>query len=611
MEADKKNVILTQKENKTQKPEEIEEKQDKNLSNFFLFISNYIHNKKDSDIHYNEEKTNKNDIILKILDDPKTIMNDKSYLIIFIEELILQLKSGINILVPFLDIYPILVKAYIESDLDEESEEENEVEKKDVKYNEIFKLLKINSFISRENLYPIYEYFSDLYYYINEIEESDKRLKKFNKVYELLKIFYDFDIDIATINNFCNTSSFCFIGSGLKINCPKSITIDESNEFIIEINFLKIFKNIKKENLILFRTEENILIDIDFSLLEELIKENIENRISLNINCKEIILKIINDIGFELQYRFKIKTLKLFYLLENFYGQIKSIKLEHISFRTKDMKKQKNGRKTVSEKENEDKIVLFSELIEPYILTDSGPFYYNKESKISIRAIDNNLFKSNFINYLDDNFNMIEYFSGITPFVPFVPLINGIYENTKISTINGINKIEYLKRFFANFILLIIKIIEKYAKTKKDKNNNLISKFNLFFFSLIFQLNYDIICKGSHEKDGIDLSFNEIIAKLSIIGVEQSFNLFLFGKLANENINTLDNIIKNEDSLFMEKIKNDYLTENNPFVLKSSGKQLYRHIMKELFVYNRLWSKKELFYKSDNNIYNKKIKNEI
>ena len=136
------------------------------------------------------------------------IINEKYYLIPFIEVLTNLLNSGKNILIPFLKIFPTLINSYIECDIDEE---------KDSNFIEIFELLKINSFISRECLCPIYEYFSDIYHNMNNIGENDKRLKKFNKVYELLKIFYDFDIDITTINNFFNTSSFCFIGSGLKI----------------------------------------------------------------------------------------------------------------------------------------------------------------------------------------------------------------------------------------------------------------------------------------------------------------------------------------------------------------------------------------------------------
>ena len=98
-----------------------------------------------------------------------------------------QLKLGINIFIPFLEILPNLIKSYIKSDLDEEGE--------DLKYNEVFKLLKFNSFISRENLFPIYEYFSDIFFEMNTIEENDKKLQKFNKVFELWKIFYTFDIN--------------------------------------------------------------------------------------------------------------------------------------------------------------------------------------------------------------------------------------------------------------------------------------------------------------------------------------------------------------------------------------------------------------------------------
>ena len=92
--------------------------------------------------------------IIKQFVSDKNILQKKESLILFIEELKNQLEIGNNILMPFLDICPTLIKSYIESNLDEEGE---------MKYIEIFNLLKINSFISREYLYPIYEFFSDLF----------------------------------------------------------------------------------------------------------------------------------------------------------------------------------------------------------------------------------------------------------------------------------------------------------------------------------------------------------------------------------------------------------------------------------------------------------------
>ena len=87
------------------------------------------------------DKGNKNNNIFKKFMNDRNILQKKDSLILFINELKKQLELGNNILIPFLDICPILIKSYIESDLDEE---------KEFQYIDIFKLLKINSFISKE-----------------------------------------------------------------------------------------------------------------------------------------------------------------------------------------------------------------------------------------------------------------------------------------------------------------------------------------------------------------------------------------------------------------------------------------------------------------------------
>ena len=188
------------------------------------------------------KKKRYNENILKSFKVNPHKINDKSFLILFIEELITQLKLGINIFIPFLEIFPNLIKSYIKSDLDEEGE--------DLKYNEVFKLLKLNSFISRENLFPIYEYFSDILYEMNKIEENDKEFKKFNKVFELWKIFYNFDINKKELN-ITNSSSFCFIGGALKLNLPKILL--NFCSLSIKINFLGEFSPDFNQNLILLR----------------------------------------------------------------------------------------------------------------------------------------------------------------------------------------------------------------------------------------------------------------------------------------------------------------------------------------------------------------------
>ena len=125
--------------------------EDNDLKILLSFIDKHFH------------KNEKNDNTLKQFISSPNILENESTLIDFIKELTNQLKLGNNILIPFLNIYPNLINAYINSDLDEDNNFE---------YIEIFKLLKINSFISRENLFPIYEYFSDIYYNMNKIEEN-------------------------------------------------------------------------------------------------------------------------------------------------------------------------------------------------------------------------------------------------------------------------------------------------------------------------------------------------------------------------------------------------------------------------------------------------------
>ena len=205
--------------------------------------------------YINEKKNkNKNNILIKFICE-LNIINNESSLILFINEMIKQLKSGNNIIIPFLDICPSLIIAYINSNLDEE---------KELEYIEVFKLLKINSFINREYLLPIYEYFSDLFYMVDKIKGDDIRLKKFNKVFELWKTFYDFNINKNELKYF-NASSFCFIGGGLECQLSDKFKILNDSSLIIIIDIIKYYGF--SQNLILF--EYDNIQPLNYSLITQ------------------------------------------------------------------------------------------------------------------------------------------------------------------------------------------------------------------------------------------------------------------------------------------------------------------------------------------------------
>ena len=97
---------------------------------------------------------------------------------------------------------------------------------------------------------------------MEKINENDKRLQKFNKVFELWKIFYDFNINEKELKDF-NSSSYCFIGGGLKLILPNKISLDDY-VLNIEINFFDKINFNFNEDLIFFEYDEkNNLFQIE------------------------------------------------------------------------------------------------------------------------------------------------------------------------------------------------------------------------------------------------------------------------------------------------------------------------------------------------------------
>ena len=492
---------------------------------------------------------------------------------------------------------------------DIEINEENSKNVNEIKVKED-KLIEMNNIeINKEKLKNINEIKEVDDELIKMIEEGKEKLIKFNKVLELWKIFYNFDINENELKIY-NSSSYCFIGGGLEIDLDKKISLIDCS-FTIKIYLLKDINFNLNENSILFRIENNPNFDINFSLIKNKLKDKKGNIFIINFKLNEINITIKEeeneDESIDLKYEKEIASLYRFLLLENFFGQIKHLEL---------IQKQ-------IEKNNE--IILINEIYEPYLLSDDGYLYHIsnikpklKQKEKSVKNNNNikikikNFVKVNYINYIDKKFDIIEYLGGFTPLVPFIPLINGLYINQNINMINGIDKYIYLENNYFEILYLFTKMVLKYQQEYFDKNkkhSKNIKKYNFFIYTLILQVNYEIFTKHKTSQSfAKELSkLDEIYFLIYEIYQEQDINTYIFGKLRNNSEKEFEKIVKKEDQPFIEYINKMYKKSKN-LLIKSTYPQLFRHIMKQLFIYNRYWSKKEFFFKCNNENNNDSLK---
>ena len=165
----------------------------KNSNNYkskIIDILNYIfqiNNSKKTENIFIIEKKNEGKELSKLMQDyfdkPKILEEDKKFLTLYIKEFIEYIKKKIIFLYLFLIPTYNLITSYINSDIDEEDEQNNNIynniyndnqnniniinENNIFNYNQIFLLLKQNSFISKEIIIKIYSYFSNIYNDIN------------------------------------------------------------------------------------------------------------------------------------------------------------------------------------------------------------------------------------------------------------------------------------------------------------------------------------------------------------------------------------------------------------------------------------------------------------
>ena len=322
---------------------------------------------------------------------------------------------------------------------------------------------------------------------------------------------------------------------------------------------------------------------------------------------------------YELPYKININE-KNIYILNNFYGQLKSIEI----IMHEEMK-------------NKNEIIIFSRLISPFPLKDNGGiifksnFKFNKyinekkfltnifknennqsknnnnnnnnnneiNAEICLKIKDINLVKVNYINYKEQNFNVIDYFGGITQFLPFLHIINGLHRNNNIKAINNIEKEEFLIDFAKNILLIIYNHVN-ISGIKKQEN------FKKYWIFYLYILNKIEPFSGKNVK----IDTNEF-KSFNSNEYNNNQGFFVMFKQFLKYINS-----KNPKELTFLKnlIKNIYLKNENGKNLSLFGKtnkQLYRNKMKQLFIYNRLWSKQYLFFKNVNECYKNNNDNKI
>ena len=554
------------------------------------------------------EKEEDNNIYLKYLKNPNIIFQSKgdlnnNNLKLLFKELNDDIDNGNNIVFPFLNICKNLVKAYIESDLDEKGEKQNEKgetpnekgEESNKKssnqiisiYKQVFKKLKYNCFIHKNVLMDIYEYFSNLYDKVHEIKDDDKLMRKFCKMVNLFEIFYENERND-------NMSTICSLGGNIKISFNNKIKLSKGYQIFFNINILSLHLNdlIKSLNLIKIN---------DIEEKYETLLNNISNQtlksINFNVSSKAI------DIQFKTEKREMKITLNVeldeiqeIYFFQDFYGQISSIDV------------------TINNGNNKEKYKFL-----PISIRNGDSIYYYKKSKDEnnleknnlmpkIIICDKNLVNINYLNYNDKNFDIIDYFGGVIQFLPFYHICNTLNGRNLYKISVDVNKIQesndesanktednsysLIKEYISNLVDFITKvIIKKLIETNKELKY--FKKYAIFIFHLI--LNLDLELNLVYDTDKEIKKEKELEKKAKKKNILPYIELLRMIYYTQKNIFAFDTKSELNDLIMFDDIKDEVDLSAFKYPKKSIN-QLYKQYMKKLFVFNNFWSKKNVFY---------------
>ena len=531
--------------------------------------------------HYNDDNKY-NNIYIKFLENKNIIYQSKGdinneNLKSFFNELNLDIENSNNILFPFIGDLHNLVNAYIESDLDDINQEKDNISESN--YLKIFSKLKNNIFINKLAIFPIYNYFSNLYDTLINLDdlkiEDELFFKKLNKIIKLFEIFYERNTDQK------NLSSICFIGGSINIEFDHEFKFDDNQQIDIIIDFLNSdYIAQLNDNSNLLKVDEK---EIKYKVLKINIKKEKLKTIEVHIQANNIFIKFFFDkeeVSFN--QKIKLKEIKAISLLEEFYGQISSIEVV--------IGKDKNRIKY--------KFLPISIRNDKYIYYIDKSVEDNKKSTSDIIIIpkikisNNNFVNVNYINYNDTSFDIIDYFGGVIQLLPFYQILKILNRNSDIKpteSFENFNKSIFMKYENAykdiinDFFNYLIKIIlnKLYSSKKRIK---IFKKYACFIFYLILDLNFELTVTENDlkiEKNSENIS--DLLSPLIMIYHNQQ-NAF-FTNIKEELQSFIDS--------FDEKEKENFKLLEKP---KKAINQLYTQYMKKLFIFNNFWSKRNAFY---------------
>ena len=603
--------------------------------------NNNLNNINENKIEIDEIKNEKINDIYKFIEILLNENLQKTDKIIFfnnnISILIDYIKNN-TYLLPFIpgifteNIYLDIFKLYITSEDDNIT----------AKYYLLIKEFMNKILITKEFSKILFNKFSSIFTYlfnnkeINEIKLK-KKLKRIPKLFKLFQCLYTINyhkninnknIINESNNNRNNESSINLLNGCLSLFLKERT---KENEIYIVFHFLDSKYNININN----KNNQVISLNSNFD-----IKNNLSN-LHIKSDFKYALFRIIKDKIFVFVTGNKSDNIslsgivqiteddKIINFFQNFYCQIKSILLykkeikENNNVIKKENKKETKKSKSGNANKNILNILSIDEDIENYInnnvindkIRNNCLLFLPKPlvNDIFLTPVYNiNFLQINQKNYLHDiyfriyntyptkinyqyhDLTNIYFYGGFQQFIPLFKLLYLLNINEEIKNILP-NPLELDNFKYNNSI---------------NKNENKIIKYLNIIIDIIYNLIFD------KEKKIINnnmQSFNEIVTSFVVSLAEfdknniKLLNLDRIIKLIN--ISTINKKISEEFFTYLD-IKNKTNDKNNNNIYNNNEKlawQQYHNIIKELFIYNRMWSKRKVFIGNNNGIKYKQI----